>query len=169
MRAFDASASLFGLIVATLELSFVRDGTEHPDLAPVKAAIDHKPPRSSNFMLINITDCYSLHLIAFNAEYSLPPRLLSLCWTSSVVQFVGTCRIGLSQTVQGWSALRRARRYLDRAIALETLGAPESHGSDQHDQQGGKAQICDGTGFAANVAELPENHCICAFRTARKS
>jgi hypothetical protein len=31
MRAFDASASLFGLIVATLELSFVRDGTEHPD------------------------------------------------------------------------------------------------------------------------------------------
>jgi hypothetical protein len=32
-----------------------------------------------------------------------------------------------------------------------------------------KHQICDGTGFAANVAELPENHCICAFGTARKS
>ena len=41
-------------------------------------AIDHKPPRSFNLMLINITDCYFLHLIAFNEEYSLTPRLLSV-------------------------------------------------------------------------------------------
>jgi hypothetical protein len=56
MRAFDANASLFGLIVVTLELNFVRDGTEQLDLAPVKAAIDHTPPRSSNLMLINISE-----------------------------------------------------------------------------------------------------------------
>jgi hypothetical protein len=71
--------------------------------------------------------------------------------------------IGLSQTA--WVKRALTRKAIFRAVAFETLGAPESQGSNQQDQQGGKSQVCDGTGFAANVAELPENHGICAFGT----